>query len=333
MSKIPIQKALKDINEGNIAFAYYLLGKEKFFQDQILASLTQKVFPERASKDLNLTILYGSENTLSELISACLSYPMLAERKLVIVRDFDKMKISDPEALQKYLDNPQKSTCLVLSASEKGRAKIYEHIAKTVQTIDCAPIPEYKVGDWISNHCRQLGRNIEPQAIQFLIALLGSSLLGLDQEIKKIIDFKNDDSPITIEDLEQTTGISKEANVFALQNALARRQLESSLKIVSRLLDSGSDVSMINAVLFAFFRKILQVQSLNAKGMNRKEIGDQMRLREFQLKEIFAASSVYNSTQIKQIIGLLHQVDIAAKTSAARPEASLQMLCYKICRI
>lgn len=333
MSKIPIQKALQDVEQGNLATSYYLVGKEKFFQDQIISSLTQKVFPERASKDLNLIILYGSENSLSDLISACLSYPMLADKKLVIVRDFDKIKISDPEALQKYLDNPQKTTCLVLSATEKGRAKIYEHITKTAQTVECTPIPEYKVGDWISGHCRNLGHKIEPHAIQFLIGLLGSSLLSLDQELKKIVAYKSDDTSITIEDLEQTTGISKEANVFSLQRALANRQLETSLKIAARLLDSGTDISMINAVLFAFFRKLLQVQSLQSKGSNRKEIGEQMHLRDFQMKEIFAALSVFNGTQTKQIIGLLQQVDVSAKTSAMRSDASLQMLCYKICRI
>ena len=333
MARLKISEALAQLNNASFAQSYFLLGKEKFFHDQFIQLIIEKIFPERASRDLNLTILYGSENSLSELISACLSFPMLAERKLVIVRDFDKMKISDPEALKKYLENPQKSCCLVLSASEKGRAKIYDQVIQLSQTIECAPIPEYKVGDWISNHCREKGLTIESQAVQFLINLMGADLLSLDQELNKIIDFKNDTSAITIDDLEQTTGISKEANVFALQKALANRQLENSLKIANRLLDTGTDITMVNAVLFAFFRKVLQASSLQSKNLSRAQIAEQMKIRTFQMKEVDSGLSRFNMAQLQKIIGFLHEVDVKSKTTSSSQSAMLQMLCYKICRV
>jgi DNA polymerase-3 subunit delta len=333
MAKSSVDQVIQKISSGQIEHLYYLTGAEKFFHDQVIEVLNHTIFPDRGSRDLNLTVLYGTENTLSELLSAVLSYPMLANYKLVIVRDFDKMKISDPESLDKYLNNLQKTTCLVLSAEDKGRTKIYNSIERVANNVDCKPISEYKVTSWFTNYCRQQKINIEPQAINFLINQVGSNLLTLNLEIKKAQDFKNDDSAITVEDFEQTTGISKDFSVFALQKALSERQLSGALKVCGNLLDSGQNINLIVSVLYAFFRKILIASSLSHKGKSRQQVAIDMGLNEFQFKDIYSAISKFNPDQINKIVHLLHEIDIAAKTSAVAEKTGLQMLCYKICRI
>jgi DNA polymerase-3 subunit delta len=333
MAKSTIDQVLQKIDSGQIDPLYYLTGAEKFFHDQVIETLETAIFTDKGSRDLNLTVLYGTENTLGELLSAALSYPMLANYKLVIVRDFDKMKISDAESLNKYLNNLQKTTCLVLSAEEKGRAKIYNAIEQAAHNVDCRPIKDYKVTTWFTNYCRQQKINIDPQAINFLINQVGSNLLTLNLELKKARDFKNDDSDITIEDLEQTTGISKDFSIFALQNALAHKQLNTAIKICNNLLDAGQNINLILSILYAFFRKILIASSLNQKGTNRQQIASAMGLAEFQFKEIYNALNKFNSKQIHHILHLLHEADIAAKTSMIDEKPGLQMLCYKICRI
>ncbi|MEJ2054039.1 MAG: DNA polymerase III subunit delta [Calditrichaceae bacterium] len=333
MKKLTVEQALQKINTGQIEPLYYLTGKEKFFHDQIIEALTNKIFTDKGSRDLNLTVLYGTENTLGELLSAVLSYPMLAEYKLVIVRDFDQMKINDSESLDKYLKNLQKTTCLVLSAADKGRKKIYNAIEQAAYNIDCKPIPDYKAGGWFANYCRQNNINIDQQAIILLINQVGSNLLTLNLELKKLRDFNNDNSNITVEDIEQTTGISKDFSVFALQNALAQRQIAASLKTGNNLLDSGQNINLIVAVLYAFFRKILIASSLKSRGKGRQQIAQEMGLNEFQFKDIYNALNKFNPGQINNVINILHQADINAKTSAIEEKPGLQMLCYKICRI
>lgn len=332
MPKISLDEALKKLESGKYDPVYFLIGKEKFFHDLFIQLIIKKLFPDKSSRDLNLIILYGSENTLSEMISTALSYPMLSKNKLVLARDFDKMKLSDADALSKYLHRPQKSTCLVLSAEESGRSKIFNELTDKALTIECKPIPEYKIGDWIVQRCKQRGFSIEGQAIQFLISQVGASLLSIEQELDKISNFKTTATTITIEDLEQTTGISRDESVFALQKALAHRKLEHSLRIAQRLLEAGHDSNEINAILFAHFRKALIASSLKQRGQNPKQIAESMKLPDFQLRDITETLSFFNYQQIKLIISLLHQMDIEAKTSTKSDKAGLQMLCYKICR-
>lgn len=333
MNKSSVEQILKKIQAGQFESLYYLTGAEKFFHDQIIDLLIKKVFKDKGSRDLNLTILYGTENSLSELLSAVLSYPMLSERKLIIVRDFDKMKINDADSFEKYLNNLQKTSCLVLSAEGKGKSKIFKTIENNAQNIECKPISEYKVAGWLTSYCKQNGISIEQEAVDFLVNQVGSNLLILNQELKKVVDFKNDQSKITFEDIEQTTGSSKEGSVFALQRALSHRQLGTSLKISKQLIDSGLNINFITAILFSHFRKIIIAASLKQKGKNKQQIAEDMHLSSFQLRDIFETLNSFNYNQIKMVIRELHNLDVASKTSAVSEGPGLQMLCYKICRI
>lgn len=333
MAEKHLTLALKEIESGKIANCYYLIGREKLFHDQLIRAITEKLLPDRASRDLNLTILYGTENSQQEMLSAAFSYPMLAQWKLVVVRSFDKLKLADAEALIKYLEHPQQTTCLVLSAEEAGRSAVYKKLQQRAVTIPCKPIPDYKLSDWIRDEVKARERSIEPQAVQMLIDHVGSSLLNLKQELDKILDYKTDGSNITLADIEEVTGISGEANIFALQKALAVRQLERSLTIARRLMESGFDVNAINSVLFAFFRKVLIAASLRRRGKSQRQIMADMHLREFQAKEIFKAVERFNYRQCWAIIRLLQRMDIQSKTSTVTPRHALETLVYKICRI
>ncbi|MGD9900004.1 MAG: DNA polymerase III subunit delta [Calditrichaceae bacterium] len=333
MSNTSVNSIVKSIQNGQIAPIYYLVGKEKYFHDLIIRTLEQEIFPDPSAKSLNLSLLYGTESTLAEVISASLAYPMLSNKKLVIVRDLNRLDISDPEYFEKYLKHPLDSTCLVLSSEETGKTKIFQTIKKIAITVECNPIRDNNIFQFLKERSKQSEIAIEDPAIHFLIDHIGANLLNLDLELEKVRNYKGDQSLITVDDLSVTTGISKETNVFALQGALARRQLTLSLQISKKLLDSGENINAIVGFLFGFFKRAVIVASLRKLGKSRVQITAEMKLPEYQLKDPFESMVHFSESQIDSIIGILHEMDLAIKSSSIKPDAAIQMLCYKICRI
>jgi len=165
------------------------------------------------------------------------------------------------------------------------------------------------------------------------VANVGAHILMLKNEIDKVISFKTDDSPISISDLQQTSGVYREANVFALQKALAQRNLSQSIKIVHQLIETGSEATAINAVLFAFFRKALIAASLKKQGLKPMQIAQKMKLAEFQMREINVALQKFTLVQLKKVIRLLTEFDQAQKGIQIIPMPQLELLCYQICRL
>ncbi|HGY55565.1 MAG TPA: DNA polymerase III subunit delta [Caldithrix abyssi] len=326
-------QVIKDIRAGKIAPVYFLVGPEKYFHDRIIEQLVSAVFPDQGSKDLNLTILYGTENDAGQLLTAALDYPMLGDRKLVIAREFQRMPVSDEESFLKYFKNPPASTCLVLSAAEDKKNKLFRTIRESALTVECKPVYESQIGGWIQSLCKEQGYSIEGAAVHLLADHLGTNLLAIEQELAKIFNYKIDDRSILAEDVEQITGISRQFNVFALQEALSKKDLKRSLLIGSHLMRSGQSITMLISILFAFYRKLLLAAFYRQKGFTPAQIREQMHISEFQYRGIAAGLSKTNFGQIKSVIGYLQDADIQAKTSSVAETSLLQMLCFKICRL
>ncbi len=332
MKQISVNEALKHLEQNDFKTLYFLHGPEKFFHDQFIKAITASIFPNRADRDLNLSIFYGSEDEPGQIIAACLDYPMFSERRLVIVRDFDKLKLPDSQSFEKYVNNPQKTTSLVLSAAEKGRTKLFQTIHKAAVSIECKAVKEYLVGDWVKKRAQTKGYEMDPQAVQLLVNHVGSNLLTLDQELDKLADYKNDTKVIAVDDVERTTGVSREVSLFALQNALARRDLSESLKIAKLMLESGQSVLAINPILFAYFKRLLMVSTLKQRNYNRTRIAETLNLSDFQVRDFLTNSQHFNIQELKGVVEYLNEVDITLKSTNAGETGVLQMLCYKICR-
>ena len=324
---------LKNIKAGKIEPVYFLIGPEKYFHDRIIEQLISTIFPDQGSRDLNLTILYGTENEPGEVLSAAMDYPMLGDRKLVIAREFQSMPVSDEEGFLKYFKNPPATTCMVLSASEDKKNKFFRDIRNSAVTVECKPIYENQIGGWIQSFCKENGYSIENSAVQLLSDHLGTSLLSIEQELEKIFNYKTGERAIHAGDVEQITGISRQFNVFALQEALSQKNLKKSLLISSHLMQSGENLVRLISVLFAFYRKLLLAAYLRRKGLTPVRLREQMRMSEFQYRGIAAGLSKSNFKQIKNVISLLQNVDMQAKSSGISELSLLQMLCYKICRL
>ena len=122
---ISVAEVLKSINQKAFEPVYTLIGMEKFFHDQIIQAFSTSLFSDASSRGLNRILLHGMENSLADVVSASLSYPMMSQYKLVVVKDFNRIKTSDADSFVRYIENPQKSNILVLSCEAASNNKIF----------------------------------------------------------------------------------------------------------------------------------------------------------------------------------------------------------------
>jgi len=328
MSALTPAQMLAEIRKGAWQPVYLITGKEKFFQDQIIRALDKKLFPDPGAKSLNRIILQGTEAGLPDIAGAAMSYPMLSDHKLVLVKDFHKVSVSDMDVFLKYLENPQPATVLVLIADGKGA--VVSSIASKVVKVDCKPITDWKIQEWIIARIKERQRTFSPDAVAAFSDYVGTDLLMIENELDKLINFKPE-GEIGLDDVLAATGMSREYNVFALQDALAQRNLSASLKIATELLNHGENINMLLVILFGFFRKLSLYAALKASGGTHsftKELG----VREFQLKKMNAALRTFNARQLQTVLRNIQEADWKSKSSGEKPRTLMQTLCYGICK-
>src|SRR5690606_34103684 len=109
---------------------YWLEGEEEFFIDEVMDYAEKNILSE-ADASFNLTTFYGKDANWADIINACRRYPMFAERQVVVLKEAQQMR--DIDKLEPYIENPSKSTILVVSYKGKtldGRGKLSKLIKK-----------------------------------------------------------------------------------------------------------------------------------------------------------------------------------------------------------
>ena len=179
--------------ESNAFPMYYICGEEVFFHDLAIKRFTELI--PKDLRDFNYNLVHGQDSTVDQVLGLCRSYPMMAEKRVVIVRDFQLLAKSsaDNGNLNDFLNLVDKPdpTALVLFVDEKPIAKttkIGKAIAQSnsIGYFEFASTPDYLLADWVSNWTNKTHQiEIEPQAAQLLVQFIGDDLLLLSKEIEK----------------------------------------------------------------------------------------------------------------------------------------------------
>jgi DNA polymerase-3 subunit delta len=174
-------------------------------------------------------------------------------------------------------------------------------------------VKDYKLAEWIAKYTLDHKIRINPKAVQMLADHLGNDLSRIVNELNKLAINKKTDVEITPDDVQQFIGISKDFNIFELQNAISAKDILKANKIIDYFAKNPKEhpFEMNIAVLYTYFSKLLFYQTLPNK--NASDVMSQMRVSFNQIKELEQAGKNYSLDKLVRIIGYLHEYDMRSK--------------------
>lgn len=307
------KEIMTELKKGVYRPIYFLMGDEPYFIDKITEFIAQNALtPDQ--KDFNQTVMYGKDANVALIDNTARRCPMMSEKMVVIVKEAQNVK--NIENLVYYAQKPPKSTILVINYKQKTitkNSKLYKEIEKNGIIFESAKLYENKVPTWVTEYLDDLGYSIDPIATRMLVDNLGTDLSKISNEIDKLIIGLPQKSKITAVEIEKNIGISKDFNVFELQNALLRRDTYKSFMIANYLTskENSGSMAIIISTLYNFFSKILIVHSL--KDRTAQNVAKELKVHPFFVQDYLTAASVYNIPKLARIISYLRQFDLKSK--------------------
>src|SRR5215218_9231989 len=165
---------------------YYLFGEDDFLKEQATRELIDAAV-EPTTRDFNLEIRRASELDTEALDALLSTPPMLAERRVVVLRDVDKLKKPARMLLDRYLTRPAHDTVLVL-VSPTG-VKADKTLSAHAMAVEYAPLTGDRLPRWVDHYAKQLGRTITPEAATLLVEAAGGDLPQLAVELEKLASY------------------------------------------------------------------------------------------------------------------------------------------------
>lgn len=325
-------KIIEEIKSGIYYPFYLLMGNEPYFISQISTLLENTVVDDN-SKSFDLSIFYGKETTIEQVLETAKRFPMISNKQLVIVRQAQYMD-GNLDLLIPYLNNPQLNTILVICYNNKRldkRKKIYKLISEIGVIVDTKPLYDNQTFDWIKTKSRGLNISINQKAILVLISFLGNNIGMINTELEKLRISVDLNTEITPELIEKHIGYSKDYNVFELQNSLGKRNLQHSYRIIKYMSSNKNKHPLVLTItlLFNFFQKILMYQGLKNKANAVKILG----VSSYFIKDYESISKNFSMKQVAKIISYIKDSDFKSKgvnSNDANPEDILKELIFKI---
>ena len=316
---MPHRQILRDIQAGSLKPLYLLHGEEPYFIDVVTKALEATVV-EESMKDFNQTVFYGKDTELDAILDAARRFPMMADRQLVMVREAQDLaawrRTSEMERLEAYAKQPLASTVLVFAFKGKkadGRLKAVKAIQQQGVVFLSERVRDYKLPAWIAEAVKESGLAINASTATLLAEHLGTNLSKVMNELNKLAILLPKGAAITPEIVEEHIGISKDYNVFELQNALAAKDILKANRIVNYFEANPKDhpVAMLLPVLGGFFSKLFAYHSLPDK--SQQVAARELKCAPFAVKQYADASRVYSQAKVGRIFGYLREADRKSK--------------------
>jgi DNA polymerase-3 subunit delta len=305
-----IENVIEELKKGKHKPVYWLEGDEDFFIDEVMDFAEQKILsPTEAG--FNLTTVYGRDSDWITVFNTCREYPMFGEKKVVLVKEAQAMR--DIEKLETYISKPLSSTLLFVAYKGKKvdkRTKLYKTLKEHGVVVTTKKLYDNELPVWVHKQIISKGFSIVNKALYLLIDHIGNDLNRINNEIDKVVLNLAQRKEITENDIENFVGISKEYNVFELQDALCKKDLYKAIRIAQYFESNPKAVplQLIFPALYGLFSKIQMIYTTPA--LNEKDLAQAISVPEWKIKEYTTAAGRYDASAIEKNLLLLHAYNL-----------------------
>ncbi len=302
---------------------YFLYGEETFLMDELQQVLIEHALAPH-ERDFNLDLVYGAEAEARAVLGLCGAFPMMAERRVVVVRGFEQLK--ENRVFTTYAKSPNPSAVVLLLCMGKPNlsAHPYRALKQHAAWGEFKKFYDKQIPGWIQRRIKTLGYEIEPPAVQMLADYVGAHLHAAASEIDKLITYAGERQRLTADDVVRASGQTREFNVFELQRAIGEGRYTDTQRIAERMLGQASnprgEALMIVSVLAGYFTKLWKLSVCQAQRIPEREMAQRVGISPFFIKEYLFSLQRFPLRALEQAFAALLAADYELKGGSRRDE-------------
>lgn len=297
---------IKQLKSGVIPTAVTIAGEEIYYRDLVRHTLLDAIFTDIPEESREIT-LFEERTDLRKLETLVNTYPFFGGRTVVLITDKEllnpksgsevaagkgrgKNKGTAPEGKQEWFqriltDVPDFCTVILQSEKMDGRQKLTKFLQKETAFVDCSPVDNRTLPTWLVQQAALHKGTFTGEAInriqEYLATVDNPPLQLLAKEVEKVAVYAGKRKNWTAEDVDLLFSALPEAGAFALNNAIAAKNLPLVLQLLAEEKQKNTFIVMIIARIAANLRNLLMVKEGERLGYSASQIAEQSRKSPF----------------------------------------------------
>jgi len=233
MSAAALRELRKAMVQRAFAPVYFLHGDDEFRKEGIVRDLLAAAV-DPATRDFNFDVLRGADVSTERLESALHTPPMMADRRVVVLRDALALRKDARSRLDRYLAKPSRDTVLVLVAA--AGAKGDKEIERNATAVAFPLLGDQELRDWVVRHAADAhGTTLGDQAAALLVENIGSDSGQLAAEVDKLASYTRGET-IGEDAVREVVGIKRGGTLGDFLDRVAERDANAALALTDHVL-------------------------------------------------------------------------------------------------
>jgi len=303
-------------------FCFY--GPEDFLIEREIDSLKVRMGKDFGS-DPDIERYGPGEISVQDLVAGLCTASLFGGPRIAVLSDFEEEDIL--KVLSCGKDFPDPVEVVVLLDKLDKRTKFFSVLSAEAVVKEFKPFAEWetkKTVDFIVSMARERGRSITAEAAALLNEMSGPSLRQLASEIEKLAAYTEGRGDISKDDIK-ALAVSSELGAFALENAVAGRDLNGALRALDSALRSKQPPHVLIGRLASRIRPYLMIKAFKSTNMPDSRIIQSLGMNPYYYERCLEGSSLYSLDDLVRAVDILGLADIAVKYSSSAPRITLEM--------
>lgn len=316
-----LQKLKTDLKNGALGCAYIFHGEESYLREYYLEETRKRLIPA-GFEEFNYHRLEGKNLSVQTLAETAEAMPMLAERTLLVVTDWDLFKLAEEqrEQLIAFLEDIPPYCCVIFVYDtveykpNRTMKKLMKALTDHVETVEFTAQDRDRLTAWIARRFKAMGKSIDIQTAEYLIFLCGGLMTGLVPEIEKIGAYAKGPA-ITQKDIDAVAEPILSAEVFKLSDAVLQGDYDRAAAILGDLLKLQTEPILILAALGGQLRRIYTARMALDSGKDRYWLMELWEMKsDYPAKLLLAAAKKTTAAWCADAVTMCQTLDRRMKS-------------------
>jgi len=265
-----------DVRSGEL-LPIYLLGGQESFLARRAYDLLYPAAVGAGPRGFNEQTFIADKTSGAAIAGACNTLPMMGKRRVVVVRQIERMKKEHQDQLSEYCSNPSPTTVLILlmsdSATKKldGRTKFPKAIKKNGRYCEFKRMYGRDLAGWINDEGRGLGKQLEPMCAGYLEGLMGNDLAQIANALSIAALYVGDNDRIGLSDLEEVVAGRKQDALWDMLDAIGERRFPRAVRAMQQLSRQGEDPHGMLRLVSKRLKELLRARTGVDEGMSPRD--------------------------------------------------------------
>jgi DNA polymerase-3 subunit delta len=308
-----------------------LVGAERLLIERAVDAIRRAV-DSIGAPGFNVEMFDGKGLDAGRVTSAARTLPMMADMRLVLLRNVDAMTPTEQAKLAEYLDDPSESTCFVATATKlDGRAKLSKTAKKKGCLIEASSLRGASLRKFVRDEATAREHAIAPQAIEALLDAVGDDLAAIDDAMERLSLFVGAGQRIDADAVTRCVTRIRVETIWTLVDAIGLKDRRKGIAAAQSLLDDREPPLRLLAMVARQLRIVARMREALSEGLRPQDAAKRAGAPPFKAGDLTESARYFTADSLGQAFTLIARTDRALKSSKRPPDVILQDAVLELC--